>query len=268
MTENGMRGSEDFEPIGGHASKGLGPPLRVEGDQILKPLGGVSEKGGGRDRGAAEVAFYETLQDDKYVKLRRFMPEFYGVEEMDTPDFGTVKYMKLQNLLKDFERACVMDLKMGQRTYGENASAEKIAREKKKYPPQEHLGFRFTGMKVWSNGDWEHVDREWCLAVESKEDVIDGLRKFLNGSPKPSHELASQYIECLHTIRDTLAEVAAFRMYGSSLLFVYDAADQSRQAVHMIDFAHVYDIKDGGKDDGYIHGINYLIDSFRDLAEP
>lgn len=34
----------------------------------------------------------------------------------------------------------------------------------------------------------------------------------------------------------------------------------------MIDFAHVFPIEDGGKDDGYIFGLKHMIELFGELS--
>jgi len=63
----------------------------------------------------------------------------------------------------------------------------------------------------------------------------------------------------LEEIETVLRENGNWRMYGSSLLLVYDGAEEEPDIlVKMIDFAHVFEIKDGGIDDGYLHGVNFL----------
>ncbi len=41
-----------------------------------------------------------------------------------------------------------MDVKVGRRVWDDFAEQDKIEREKKKYPPQEIIGFRIIGMRV------------------------------------------------------------------------------------------------------------------------
>lgn len=42
-------------------------------------------------------------------------------------------------------RANICDIKLGRRTYGPDASADKIEQERSSYRYQEQLGFRFVG---------------------------------------------------------------------------------------------------------------------------
>lgn len=56
--------------------------------------------------------------------------------------------MKLENLLQDMRQPCVLDIKMGRKTYDPFASKEKIAMETAKFPPAKNLGYQISGMLV------------------------------------------------------------------------------------------------------------------------
>lgn len=60
----------------------------------------------------------------------------------------TVRFMKLENLLQDMRQPCVLDIKMGRKTYDPFASKEKIAMETAKFPPAKNLGYQISGMLV------------------------------------------------------------------------------------------------------------------------
>jgi hypothetical protein len=61
------------------------------------------------------------------------------------------------------------------------------------------------------------------------------------------------------------------RFYSSSLLFVCDGIEEKEKqpqiSLRMIDFAHVFPIKDGGKDDCYLIGLRNLIKIMQNLIE-
>lgn len=63
----------------------------------------------------------------------------------------TVRFMKLENLLEDMRHPCVLDIKMGRKTYDPYASQEKIAMETAKFPPAKKIGYQMSGMQVWIN---------------------------------------------------------------------------------------------------------------------
>jgi len=60
-------------------------------------------------------------------------------------------YLKLENMVSGYRRPCVVDIKMGKKTYDPEASPAKIAKEMTKFPHVEKFGFTFTGMQVMSD---------------------------------------------------------------------------------------------------------------------
>lgn len=61
----------------------------------------------------------------------------------------SVTYLKLENLVGRFRKPCVVDIKMGKKTYDPEAGPAKIAKEMTKFPHVEKFGFQFTGMQVY-----------------------------------------------------------------------------------------------------------------------
>ena len=60
----------------------------------------------------------------------------------------SVCYLKMDNLVSDLEKPCIMDLKIGKKTFDPFAAADKVQRELIRYKYQAQLGFRLTGFKV------------------------------------------------------------------------------------------------------------------------
>ena len=58
------------------------------------------------------------------------------------------QFIKLEDVASRFKKPCILDVKVGRRVWDDFAERDKIEREKKKYPPQEILGFRIIGMRV------------------------------------------------------------------------------------------------------------------------
>ena len=52
-----------------------------------------------------------------------------------------------------FHKPCIMDVKIGRRVWDDLADPVKIDREKKKYPFQDIIGFRISGMRVSEVGN-------------------------------------------------------------------------------------------------------------------
>ena len=54
----------------------------------------------------------------------------------------------MDNLIGHLKKPCIMDLKIGKKTFDPFAGPDKIQRELIRYKYQAQLGFRITGFKV------------------------------------------------------------------------------------------------------------------------
>ncbi|XP_059224106.1 uncharacterized protein LOC106087095 isoform X2 [Stomoxys calcitrans] len=232
--------------------------------------------------------------------LRPYVPEYKG---QVTSEDGEL-YLQLQDLLSDFYQPCVMDCKIGVRTYLEeelSKAKEKPKLRKDMYEKMiqidpnapsedEHkakgvtkprymvwretisstatLGFRIEGIKK-SDG----TSTKDFKTTKSREQIKSAFREFISGFP---HAMA-RYLQRLRAIRATLECSDFFRSHeviGSSLLFVHD---RKQANVWLIDFAktvhlpenhfinHSSTWKVGNHEDGYLIGINNLIDIYSEL---
>lgn len=57
-------------------------------------------------------------------------------------------YVKLEDVTRRFVKPCIMDVKLGQRSYDPFASQEKREQQIRKYPLMEEIGFLVLGMRV------------------------------------------------------------------------------------------------------------------------
>ncbi|XP_030566726.1 inositol-trisphosphate 3-kinase A isoform X2 [Drosophila novamexicana] len=243
-----------------------------------------------------EECFQVLMQD----VLRPYVPVYKG---QVTSEDGEL-YLQLQDLLSDYVQPCVMDCKVGVRTYLEeelSKAKEKPKLRKDMYDKmiqidaqapnaEEHaakavtkprymvwretisstatLGFRIEGIKK-SDG----TSSKDFKTTKSREQIKLAFSEFLSGHP----HILPRYIQRLRAIRATLAVSEFFQTHeviGSSLLFVHD---QTHASVWLIDFAktvalppqmhidHYSAWKVGNHEDGYLIGINNLIDIFVEL---
>ncbi|XP_033335067.2 inositol 1,4,5-triphosphate kinase 2 isoform X1 [Megalopta genalis] len=270
-----------------------------------------------------EEACFRLLMNDV---LRPYVPEFEGVLDLKEAEEGNAdeaetgeadqkdsvnkrtvlcSYLQLQDLLGDFEHPCVMDCKVGVRTYLESELAkakerpklrkdmyEKMVQVDPTAPSAEErrvqgvtkprymvwretisstatLGFRVEGIKLAHGGSSKDFK-----TTRTREQVTEALRRFVEGYP---HAVA-KYILRLKAIRATLKAspfFASHEVVGSSLLFVHDAKNAG---IWMIDFAktlplpqhlprirHDAEWQVGNHEDGYLIGVNNLIDIFQDI---
>ncbi|XP_062323130.1 inositol-trisphosphate 3-kinase B [Osmerus eperlanus] len=227
--------------------------------------------------------------------LRPYIPAYHGDVEKDGE-----KYNQMDDLLAEFDLPCVMDCKMGVRTYleeeltkarkkpslREDMYAKMVEVDPEAPTPEERrqqavtkprymqwretisstatLGFRIEGIKK-EDGT---VNRDF-KKTKTREQVTGAFQDFVKGN----HNILMCYLDRLKEIRDTL-EISPFfkthEVIGSSLLFVHDHREQAK--VWMIDFgkttplaegqelSHRATWAEGNREDGYLHGLDNLID--------
>ncbi|XP_048841549.1 inositol-trisphosphate 3-kinase B [Brienomyrus brachyistius] len=233
--------------------------------------------------------------------LQPYVPAYHGDVEKDGE-----KYNQMDDLLAEFDLPCVMDCKMGVRTYLE----EELTKARKKPSlrndmykkmievdpdaptPEENaqqavtkprymkwretisstatLGFRIEGIKK-EDGT---VNRDF-KKTKSREQVIEAFHDFVKGNKN----ILKCYLKRLKEIRDTLEQSTFFKTHeviGSSLLFVHDKRDQAK--VWMIDFGKTTPLPEGqvldhramwvegNREDGYLWGMDHLIDILADMV--
>ncbi|CAJ1077329.1 inositol-trisphosphate 3-kinase B isoform X2 [Xyrichtys novacula] len=227
--------------------------------------------------------------------LRPYVPGYHGDVEKDGQ-----KYNQMEDLLAEFDFPCVMDCKMGVRTYLE----EELTKARKKPSPRPDmyqkmievdpeaptpeeneqkvvtkprymqwretisstatLGFRIEGVKK-EDGT---VNRDF-KKTKTKEQVVSAFQDFVKGNK----DILNCYLTRLKEIRDTLETSPFFKTHeviGSSLLFVHDG--KGRAKVWMIDFGKTTPLPDGqelthqaswvegNREDGYLIGLDSMLD--------
>ncbi|XP_064465964.1 inositol-trisphosphate 3-kinase homolog isoform X2 [Ornithodoros turicata] len=233
-----------------------------------------------------EVQAYESLMKDN---LSDMVPQFYRDIEYHGEHF-----IEMQDLLQNFHNPCIMDIKMGTRTFLEsevqnNKSRtdlyEKMVKVDPLAPtPEEQnakaitklrymqfrenlsssstLGFRIEGFKAAGGepmNDLKHV--------KTRDQVTAVMKKFLGNNP----HVRKQLLERFKTLRQKI-ESSKFLMkhevIGSSLLIIHDGW---KAGVWMIDFAKTVPIPEGksvshrsswvlgNHEDGYLTGLDNLI---------
>jgi len=226
---------------GGH----IGTFIQAEKGKIMKKVG------------KNEFTFYSE-QLAKHSDVQPLAPKSFGIQSKDG-----LNYVVLEDLTYGYDQPCILDVKMGTSSVGEDATAEKKERMgKKDMSTTTHtLGIRITGMKVYQTGtkDFVALAKPWGRKV-TENTMFESLRKYFDNGKAIRKELVSLFLEKLEAVRKYMESQKKLRFYSSSLLFIYDGiASNSKVDVRMIDFAHVHDIKDGGRDEGYITGLTNLI---------
>ena len=175
-----------------------------------------------------------------------------------------IDYMVLDDATANFSRPCVMDLKMGQKTYEPDAPPKKKENECSKYPMQEIFGFRIVGMTTFSpshpnsnESGFLKLGKEFGVSRDTEEKVQEGLSLFFNSRIN----VMNNAVAFLETILNWFEENKSFSFFASSILIVYEGdkkfCGRDSVCVRMIDFAHVR--RNNCVDPGYLAGIQNLI---------
>ncbi|XP_061734191.1 inositol-trisphosphate 3-kinase Cb [Nerophis ophidion] len=229
--------------------------------------------------------------------LRPYVPGYYGVVQRDEQDYNL-----MDDLLADFDLPSIMDCKMGSRTYLEEELMKARQRPRLRQDMYEKmvavdpgaptveeraqqgvlkprymqwretisstatLGFRIEGIKK-ADGTCNTNFKTTKL----KEQVMRALEDFVDGNT----QTLKLYLQRLEELRSVLEQSEFFKTHevvGSSLLFVHDASGKAQ--VWMIDFGKTVPLlspktlnhrtpwEEGNREDGYLWGLDNLIDIF------
>ncbi|XP_030637239.1 inositol-trisphosphate 3-kinase C isoform X2 [Chanos chanos] len=237
----------------------------------------------------------QCLQKLMNDKLRPYVPGYYGVTQKDEQDYNV-----MDDLLADFDSPCIMDCKMGSRTYLEEElkkarehpqprkdmydkmvavdpeapTAEEQAQQavlKTRYMQWREtlsstatLGFRIEGIKKVDGSCNTNFKK-----TRGKDEVMRVLEDFVDSDAI----ILRSYHQRLKELRLVLEKSDFFKTHevvGSSLLFVHDRS--GKVGVWMIDFGKTVPLPsplildhrspwvEGNREDGYLWGLDNFID--------
>lgn len=212
--------------------------------------------------GAREIKFYENLigsvTDPNIQALRKLVPEYRGTVKMSFRG-KTVDFIKLADITHDMSEPCVMDIKIGKRTWDPLATPDKILAEEQKYEAcKQNLGICIPGFQVFDikTGRIKRFGKEYGKKLDQTS-VKEGersrsfyllifgkkimkfihdifiktllfspllaLKIFLNADTQLSRILLTKFLSTLWSIQTWARTQTSLRLYSSSLLLAYDA---------------------------------------------
>jgi 1D-myo-inositol-tetrakisphosphate 5-kinase/inositol-polyphosphate multikinase len=286
ITTELFRDVEEIKPIAqvaGHGSADAKQAILTgKNGCILKPI----QEG---PRGVREKKFYADVfsgKEDVNQKFQKVMPKYYGTCIKKVGDKGERKeFLMIENLTHGYEKPCIMDVKIGVKTYGPDASQSKMDKQNSYYKgTRDPFGFCVLGLSSFHGDEKDEPivkDKKYGEFL-NQENIEDFLHNYLdfNTFPENSKVLAKLFSSKLSTLLELFESQSTYHLYGSSILFVYDSVaaikfhkgeiDEEKLAsvvnVTMIDFAHECD-GEGNKDSNYLTGIQHLhriVTSFSD----
>jgi len=268
LSERDEPDSGQLAQVGGHGAWDKSQAMQVSREGlVLKPV----QEGA---RGERELEFFRTLAattDPAVARFREVTPGFHGVEER-----AGQRFLCMENLTLGCKKPCIMDIKVGARTWGPDASPEKQESQDRSYAAtKEPFGFSVPGLSVHTGPDRQQVvtkGKEFGKQLNA-ENIDSMLELYLDREhhPATAAALARIFKAKLDQVLKLFQSQTTFHFFASSLLFVYDgaAAVQHQQdgdggrlgravSLTMIDFAHVWSAE-GRLDENYSRGVRSLI---------
>ncbi|UKK00996.2 histone deacetylase [Theileria orientalis] len=207
------------------------------------------------------------------LKLIRHIPECSAIFEpyvFESWELGKKCAIRVKNALYGMKVPCVMDLKMGTRLYGDDCTdpCERTMKEIKASGRScKTHGFHISGIFKWDTvgKTGEYVPQQVVYNARSDAELLEMFRLYFSAAQNDNQRRAiiNEFTEKVENLKVIFQNQTNLALYGSSLLFVFDATAKShRDNVFIIDLSHVsYNV--GSIDRGYLLGLTSIARLFR-----
>ncbi|ORX48271.1 SAICAR synthase-like protein [Hesseltinella vesiculosa] len=198
------------------------------------------------------------------------------------------QYIVLEDLTDGLRYPCVLDLKMGVRQYGVDATPAKVKSQSLKslQSTSHSLGVRVCGMQVYDNVNQQFLFQDKYFGRTLTPDTFQStLATYLDNGHGCQLAFIPIILDRLYRLADVIKSMDHYRFYTSSLLIIYDGdldlLPPRKLDLRVIDFAHcmtqqdmvdhghefAYPPSHSGPDLGYLLGLRSLVHCFQSLYQ-